>query len=143
MAELSAEFIQRLLDNGLAIFLILAAGWFLDRRVWSWFTKEYWPKRVAQQDEELKIIRIMSESLVALKILSEASDRYHQDTIARMIRVEGSIEAVKVLTHSVFQGSEELLGKFKATDTIILGTDNSRAKATRARRKKETIEKLP
>lgn len=140
MAELSAEFIQRLLDNGLAIFLILAAGWFLDRRVWSWFTQEFWPKRVVQHDEEIKAIRIISESLVALKMLSESSDRYHQDTVARMIRVEGSIDAMKVLTHSIFQGNEELLGKFKATDTIILGTDNPRAKTTRTRRKKETKE---
>lgn len=93
--------VKTIFDNGTALGTLIVIFLFIDRRVWKWFTKEYWPVRQHQADLMAQTLQAIRESLVSMQTGQTLMTQQNSElntSIATMrqegVEVRGSVEQV-------------------------------------------------
>lgn len=91
MDTLVTPFIERMIDQSLAIGIIIAVMAFIDKRLWPWFTREYWPHLQKMREEETRALALVARSLQVLEGLSIRSETILENISERLAEIESKL----------------------------------------------------
>ena len=95
---------ERIANQSLAIFIVLAIMFFIDKRLWPWFTNTYWPSVQLREAKEEETISLLARSVQALEALLSRQEQNTVKIAERVASMEGKLEAhIRDATRAVSQ----------------------------------------
>jgi hypothetical protein len=58
-------------DAGIAGAILFALAWFIDRRIWPWFSKEYWPHRQKMAEQSQQTLQKIEQAIAVIQNLAD------------------------------------------------------------------------